>query len=136
MLTDNNKKKQKFVSEEELKISSNFIVIICTFRHFGLPWFRCPEQNCYVLKQKKTKKTKLVDWQFEGTEWIIRFGEKNLEIVLSWNWKQKSIFGILETEAVQKKNENGRSLKFSVLKIKLLTDFLMVEMMTWGTEIQ
>ena len=56
-----------------------------------------------MFSNKKTlKKDKLVDWRFEGTQWIKRVGEKkNLEIVLSWNWKRKSISGILETKAFQ-----------------------------------
>ena len=115
MLTDNNKKESKSSS---LKKNSKFHRIsLWLFVLSGILTSHDSDalNKIAMFSNKKTEKTKLVDWQFEGTEWIIRFGEKNLEIVMSWNWKQKSIFGILETEALQKKNENGRSLKFSVL---------------------
>ena len=69
-----------------------------------------------MFSNKKTqKKTKLVDWQFERTEWIKRFGERR-----TWRWCWVEIESKNQSMAFQKqkpckKNGNGRSLRFSVL---------------------
>ena len=71
------KRKQKFVSEEENKIFIEFLCDYLYFQAFLPPMIPIPWTKSLCSQTKKlTKKTKLVGWQFEGTEWIKRYGEK------------------------------------------------------------
>ena len=130
------KKKANVRLWRRFTFSSTLFVIICTFRRFCLPWFRCPEQNRYVLKQKNSKKDEtcwLTVWENGVNQKIWR--KKNLEMVLSWNWKQKSIFGISETKALQKKRKRKVSQVFSPLN-KTTDGFLdggIDDMRYWNT---
>ena len=96
-----------------------FVEFLCDYSYFQAfltPMIPKPWTKSLCFQTKKLKKDEtcwLTVWENGVNQKIWR--KKNLEMVLSWNWKQKSIFGFLETKVLQKKRKHKDSQVFSPL---------------------
>ena len=111
------KKKAKVRFWRRIEFFTDFPCDYLYFQAFLPPMIPMPWTKSLCSQTKNSKNDEpcwLTVWGIRVNQKIWR--KKNLEIVLIWNWKQKSIFGISETKALQKKTKTEGLSSFQSYK--------------------